>query len=87
MDLLTQFGIVSILIGVVVIFFTNYFMWTPNDNISSLIKIVQSEKKIKWTKVILIILIVVWLIIFSQLLAEAYQILVDAYKSFVRIFF
>ena len=70
MDLATQLGIVSGAMGVIILSFTIYFMWIPKDNIAKVMKIVQNKEKIQATKIILLILTVVWIVIAYKLIVQ-----------------
>ena len=70
MDLATQLGIVSGVMGIIILSFTVYFLWIPKDNVSKVIRIVQNKEKVKITKIVLLVLTLVWLIIAYKLIVQ-----------------
>lgn len=70
MELATQLGIISAAMGAIILLFTTYFLWIPKDDVSKLVRIAQNKEKIQATKIILMILTLMWIIIAYKLVIQ-----------------
>ena len=70
MDLATQLGIVSGVMGIIIFLFTVYFLWLPKDDISKIVKITQNKDKIQAVKIAFLILTLVWIVIVYKLVVQ-----------------
>ena len=70
MDLATQLGIVSGVMGIIIFLFTVYFLWLPKDDISKIVKITQNKDKIQAVKIAFLILTLVWIVIAYKLIVQ-----------------
>ena len=70
MDLATQLGIVSGVMGIIIFLFTVYFLWLPKDDISKIVKITQNKDKIQAVKIAFLILTLVWIVIAYKLVVR-----------------
>ena len=70
MDLATQLGIVSGVMGIIIFLFTVYFLWLPKDDISKIVKITQNKDKIQAVKIVFLILTLVWIVIAYKLVVQ-----------------